>query len=69
MGTCIAPITRKQASDIIEYLDKINDRQIKIERDVTDVRRMLEESKMWVEHDEIYNESFIKVNILFIIFL
>ena len=29
---------------------------------------MLEESKMWVEHDEIYNESFIKVNILFIIF-
>jgi hypothetical protein len=29
---------------------------------------MLEESKMWEEHDEIYDKSFIKVRILFIIF-
>lgn len=41
---------------------------MKIERDVSDVRRMLEGSKMWAEHDEIYDKSFIKVNILFIIF-
>jgi hypothetical protein len=40
------PLTHKQASHIIEYLDKINNRQIKIERDVSDVRRMLEGSKM-----------------------
>ena len=42
---------------------------MKIERDVSDIRRMLEGSKMWVEHDEIYDESFIKVNILFIFFV
>ena len=29
---------------------------------------MLEGSEMLAEHDEIHNESFIKVNILFIIF-
>jgi hypothetical protein len=29
---------------------------------------MLEESKMWAERDEIYDKSFINVNILFIIF-
>ncbi|RHZ86477.1 hypothetical protein Glove_50g127 [Diversispora epigaea] len=40
-------ITYKQVFHIIEYLDKINSRQIKIERNVSDVQRMLEESKMY----------------------
>ena len=60
-----SPVTRKEAKIIINLLEKIEEnqeeikkKQIKLESEVSDLRKLMEKNEI----DEIYEKEFIKVN-------
>ena len=60
-----SPVTRKEANRIINLLEKIEEnqeeikkKQIKLESEVSDLRKLIEKNEI----DEIYEKEFIKVN-------
>jgi hypothetical protein len=53
---------------MLEYIIKIDKDVGELRKEISDVRRMMESSKMMKESDDIYNMTFINVSNLFIFF-
>jgi len=53
---------------MLDYLVKLNKKVDNLQKDITDIRKKQSNSGMMGEGDDMYNKTFIKVNILFYLF-
>ena len=53
---------------MLDYLVKLNKKVDNLQKDITDIRKKQSNSRMMGEGDDMYNKTFIKVNILFYLF-
>ena len=54
---------------MLDHLVKLNKKVDNLQKDITDIRKTTQSnSKMMGEGDDMYNKTFIKVNILFYLF-
>jgi hypothetical protein len=53
---------------MLDYLVKLNKKVDNLQKDITDIKKTQSNSRMMGEGDDMYNKTFIKVNILFYLF-
>ena len=53
---------------MLGYLMKFDKKIESLQKEVTDIRKILQSNRMMGEGDDMYNKMFIKVNILFYLF-
>jgi hypothetical protein len=62
-------LTRRKQDRTLDYLKKIDKEVGNLRKEVSDIRKMMESSKIMKEADDMYNPEFINVSIFYLFFL